>query len=256
MASYAHDVPRFYQGEAGAVVRQVLRAHLATVWPDLRRLHVLGLGFVAPYLDLWRDDAATCIGARLDSAGDASPVEAQAVFAGDALPLPDLSIDRLLLVHGLERASNAARLLRECWRVLRDDGRLLVVVPNRLGLWAHAEQTPFGEGQPYTQGQVAELFGHAMFAVERSRHALFVPPVRLRAVLRSAALAERFGRRCVPGLGGVIVAEAVKDVYAAAPLHAVARRRFVVASPLVASSRLGVAPGLGATARAALMRAA
>ena len=39
-------------------------------------------------------------------------------------------------------------LLRECWRVLRDDGRLLVVVPNRLGSWALFDHTPFGQGRP------------------------------------------------------------------------------------------------------------
>ena len=232
MASYAHDVPRFYQGETGAVVGRVLRAHLATVWPDLRRQHVLGLGFVAPYLGLWRDDAASCFEARLESADGASPPEAHAVFAGDAFPLADLSVDRILLVHGLELTTDAPRLLRECWRVLRDDGRLLVVVPNRLGLWAHAERTPFGHGQPYTPGQVAELFRSAMFAVERSQHALFVPPVRLRPILRGAAWAERIGRRFVPGIGGVIVAEAVKDVYAAAPLHAAPRRRIIAAPSL------------------------
>lgn len=234
MGSDTHDAPAFYQGETGAVAGEVLRAHLAGMWPDLRRQHVLGLGFVAPYLGLWRDDAASCIAARLDDA--APPYGAQAVFAGDALPLADLSVDRILLVHGLELAADARRLLRECWRVLRDDGRLLAVVPNRLGLWAHAERTPFGQGQPYTHGQVAELFRLAMFAVESRQHALFVPPVRLRPVLRAAALAERLGRRLAPGIGGVIVAEAVKDVYAAAPLHA-ARRRRIMATPSLGTMR-------------------
>ena len=224
-ALYAHDVPRFYGSERGAVVRQVLRAHLATVWPDLRRQHVVGLGFVAPYLGLWRDDAGLD-GPDLERSG------AHAVFAGDALPLADLSVDRILLVHGLELATDAPRLLRECWRVLRDDGRLLVMVPNRIGLWAHAERTPFGQGQPYTPGQVAALFRAAMFALERSEHALFVPPVRLRPMLRGAAWAERLGRRWAPGIGGVIVAEAVKDVYAAAPLHAAPRRRIIAAPSL------------------------
>ncbi len=231
VASYAHDVPRFYGSERGAVVRQVLRAHLATVWPDLRRQHVVGLGFVAPYLGLWRDDAASCIEARLDGP-DLERSGAHAVFSGDTLPLADLSVDRILLVHGLELATDAPRLLRECWRVLRDDGRLLVMVPNRIGLWAHAERTPFGQGQPYTTGQVVNLLRTAMFALERSEHALFVPPVRLRPVLRGAAWAERLGRRWAPGIGGVIVAEAVKDVYAAAPLHAAPRRRIIAAPSL------------------------
>ena len=210
----------------------LLRTRLASMWPDLRRQHLLGLGHVEPYLDLWSAETTVAIGARLDA--DA-PLRAGAVVAPDALPFADLSMDRILLVHGLERAPDTGRLLRECWRVLRDDGRLLAAVPNRVGLWAHVEATPLGRGQPYTAGQLAELFGDAMFAMERCEHALFVPPVGLRAVLRAAPLAERVGRRLLPRLGGVILAEAVKDVYAAAPLREAGRRRIVAAPSLRAA---------------------
>ena len=94
----------------------------------------------------------------------------------DALPFPDLCFDRILLVHGLEMAENARRLLRETWRVLKDDGRLLVVAPNRRGLWAHTEHTPFGHGQPYSPGQVSRLLARHMFHVEHRDSALFTPP--------------------------------------------------------------------------------
>ena len=236
MATYARDVSSFYQGEAGSVAGRVLRAHLATLWPDCRRFAVLGLGFAAPYLSLWQTEAASCIDARLAASAQRAPggsgarfaSSPQAVFAADALPLADLSVDRILLVHALELATNAPRLLRECWRVLRDDGRLLAVVPNRMGLWAHVEATPFGEGQPYTQGQITALFGRAMFATERCEHALFAPPLGARAVRSTATAVERLGRRFAPRLGGVILAEAVKDVYAAAPLVPATRRRLLL----------------------------
>ena len=106
----------------------------------------------------------------------------------DALPFPDLCFDRILLVHGLEAAENARRLLREVWRVLKDDGRLLVVAPNRRGMWAYVESTPFGQGQPYSPGQIGRLLAASLFRVERRDTALFVPPVRLRAVARRPAM--------------------------------------------------------------------
>ena len=55
------------------------------------------------------------------------------------LPLPDRSIDRVLMVHALELAEQVAALLREVWRVLVDGGQAMIVVPNRRGLWCLSE---------------------------------------------------------------------------------------------------------------------
>jgi hypothetical protein len=54
-----------------------------------------------------------------------------------------------------------------------------------------------------------------------------MPPWRARLILRSAPLFERMGRRMMPGLAGVTITEAVKDVYAAMPLLPAGRRRLV-----------------------------
>jgi SAM-dependent methyltransferase len=147
----------------------------------------------------------------------------------DALPFPDLMFDRVLLVHGLEAADNARRLLRETWRVLKDDGRLLVVAPNRSGMWVYWESTPFGHGQPYSFGQLGRLLAATLFRVERRDTALYFAPMNSRLILRAAPLFERAGRRLMPGVAGVTLTEAVKDVYAAMPLRPVPRRRLVLA---------------------------
>src|SRR5206468_12698884 len=146
----------------------------------------------------------------------------------EALPFPDLYFDRILLVHGLEAAENARALLREVWRVLKDDGRLLVVAPNRVGLWAHVESTPFGYGQPYSPGQIGRLLAASLFRVERRDFALYMPPTQLRLVLRTARLWERSGHWLAPGLGGVTVTEAVKDAYAGVPAKRARQRRLVL----------------------------
>ncbi|MBD0272736.1 MAG: methyltransferase domain-containing protein, partial [Acetobacteraceae bacterium] len=145
-----------------------------------------------------------------------------AVAEDDALPFPDLSFDRVLLVHGLETAENARRLLRETWRVLKDDGRLLVVVPNRLGLWGQLERTPFGHGRPYSPGQLEALLRRQMFRAERRGEALFVPPFSTRFLLRGAEGWERIGRRLCPRFAGLTLVEAEKDRFAALPAPAAA----------------------------------
>src|SRR6202008_3697705 len=73
------------------------------------------------------------------------------------LPLTDAGVDRVLLVHALEMAQDAGALLREVWRVLAAGGRLLAVVPNRRGVWARTDATPFGHGRPYSRGQITNL---------------------------------------------------------------------------------------------------
>ena len=233
MAGDVHAAAEFYATRRGAVAARLLRERLALLWPGLRGENVLGLGYAAPYLRLWREEAARVValtpaqmGAARWPAGSAG---LSCTAEEDALPFPDLLFDRVLLVHGLEAAENARRLLREVWRVLKDDGRLLVVAPNRRGLWAHIESTPFGQGQPYSPGQIGRLLAASMFRVERRDTALYLPPTSLRLVLRSARLWERGGRRLVPRLAGVTITEAVKDVYAAVPVKAAPRRRLVLA---------------------------
>jgi SAM-dependent methyltransferase len=233
MAADGHSAAEFYGTPCGGMTARLLRERLAAFWPDLTGQSVLGLGYASPYLRLWREGAARCVAAMPAQMGPVRWPAGQPNLActaeEDALPFPDLCFDRILLVHGVEGAENARRLLREVWRVLKDDGRLLVVAPNRRGIWAHLENTPFGQGQPYSPGQIERLLAASLFRVERRDWALYVPPTRLRIVLRGARLWERAGRRVVPHLAGVVITEAVKDVYAAVPADATARRRMVLA---------------------------
>jgi len=232
MTADTHTAAEFYATARGAVACRLLRTRLAIAWPDVTGLAVLGLGYAAPYLRPWRDSAARCIAATPAQVGVArwplgSP-NLTCTVEEDSLPFPDLCFDRILLVHGLENAENSVRMLREVWRVLRDDGRLLVVTPNRMGMWAHNESTPFGHGQPYSPGQIGRLLAANLFRVEHRDSALYLPPVKLRVVLRSAPVWESGGRRIAPRLAGVTITEAVKDVYAALPVQRAPRRRLVL----------------------------
>jgi SAM-dependent methyltransferase len=228
-----HTVAEFYASAQGAVALRLVRERLTQLWPDLAGQAVLGLGYAGPYLRAWQNGSVRCIAALpvhgAMPAWPASIGNLPCAVLEDALPFADLSFDRVLMVHGLENAENARRMLREAWRVLRDDGRLMVVAPNRVGLWAHVESTPFGQGQPYSPGQIERLLASSLFRVERRDRALYVPPLRYRLVLRSARVFERAGRSLAPHLAGLTITEAVKDAYAAMPLAKTARRRFVLA---------------------------
>jgi SAM-dependent methyltransferase len=233
MTTDAAMVAQFYATQRGVVAGGLVRERLRTLWPSLDGMSVLGVGYAAPYLRVWTGSARRCVVAIPAQLGSAQlgmvrwPTVSgnlTCTTVEDALPFPDLSFDRVLLVHGLEAADNARAMLREVWRVLRDDGRLLVVAPNRRGLWAHLESTPFGHGQPYSPGQIGRLLAASMFRVERRDQALFLPPVRARMLLRSARAWEGGGRYLAPHLAGVTITEAIKDVYAAIPVKRALRR--------------------------------
>jgi SAM-dependent methyltransferase len=151
-----------------------------------------------------------------------------------ALPLPDVHIDRLLLAHALEFDAEPGRLLDECWRVLDGAGRLMVVVPNRRGLWARLEHTPFGHGRPYSSRQLCQLLDTHGFVPKRTYRTVCLPPLHNRAMVRFATTIERLGQRWWPALGGVLLVEAEKKLYAAAGNTSKLRRRRAGTAPALA----------------------
>jgi SAM-dependent methyltransferase len=94
------------------------------------------------------------------------------------LPFAEAMFDQALLAHALEFAEPPRKLLRELWRVLAPAGELVLIVPNRLGLWTHFEATPFGQGRPWGKGELSRLLRDAMFEPIACRTALVAPPVR------------------------------------------------------------------------------
>ncbi|MBR0674065.1 class I SAM-dependent methyltransferase [Neoroseomonas soli] len=228
MSGEVHGPWEYYASAAGAAAGRLVAQRLRALWPALPGMAVLGIGHTSPYLGLWHAEAARCIALTPAQCGLPPPgSNAGLVAEEDAMPFPDLCFDRILILHGLEIAENARRLLREVWRVLKDDGRVLVVAPNRRGLWAHAEHTPFGHGQPYSPGQVTRLLTRHMFRVERKDCALFTPPYV--PFLQAAGTWEGLGRALWPARhAGLAIVEAKKDLLAGAPAGATGVRRRVL----------------------------
>ena len=216
--------PAFYATPLGGVAAKLIGRRLGEIWPDRPGLSVLGVGYPAPFLHLWPSSARVLNATTSHHEPPPGSCAAHAMH----LPFPDLAFDRVLVIHGVEPVGQDARLLREIWRVLKDDGRMLVVAPNRTGLWAHIDSTPFGQGRPYSRGQLDRLLAGTLFRAERHETALFAPPASSGLLLRTAALWESVGHAMFAELAGVTIVEAVKDAYAALPVASVARRRVVL----------------------------
>jgi SAM-dependent methyltransferase len=240
------DLRDFYGTSLGQVARRMIRRRARLIWPNVSGLSLLGLGYATPYLKLFAGEAERVIAVMPASQGVLHWPRGAAslvTLADEAeLPLADFSIDRVMLVHAVECTEQLRPMLREVWRVLAGSGRLLVVVPNRRGIWARVDRTPFGQGHPFTQPQLSRLLRDSLFTPVQSASALFVPPSRSRMLLASAPAWEQLGARWFQTFSGAIMVEAEKQIYAATPLRRPARLKpmlLPVVSGARSSRRLG-----------------
>jgi SAM-dependent methyltransferase len=215
----AVDLRDFYASGLGQAARRLIGRRLRLMWPDVRGCRVLGVGYATPFLRPFRAEAERVVATMPATQGAiAWPPDGGGLVAlteDVILPFPDRAFDRILLVHALENTGHARALMREAWRVLTDGGRMIVVVPNRQGVWARLERTPFALGRPYSAQQLHSLLRDTMFAPLTTGRALFLPPLRKRLFLPWSGAVERFGIRWFPGISGVVLVEAGKQIYAA-----------------------------------------
>lgn len=212
------ELEGFYASPLGAVAEASLRRKLIEAWGEADRLRVAGFGYTQPYLDAFtraeRLVAMSPAGAGVRAGGGVP----SCLVSESAWPLPDASIDRLLIMHGLEETGDPRRLLREAWRVLTDDGLMIIAVANRRGPWSMVETSPFAAGKPYSRRQLDEVLKAAMFGATAHATALYFPPLNNRALLRLAPTWERMGATIeewrlppiFPNFAGVNLVEARK----------------------------------------------
>ncbi|MBN9072591.1 MAG: methyltransferase domain-containing protein [Rhizobiales bacterium] len=251
----------FYGSMLGRLAERSITMALSAVWAKLSNERLVGLGYPVPWLDRFGTDAERVFafmpatqGAVMWPVGGPS---ATALVFDEELPLVDASIDRMLVVHALEHAESPRETLKEIWRVLAPAGRVVIVVPNRRGVWARFEHTPFGTGRPFSRGQLTELLRETNFTPSAWADALFFPPSKRRTMLRMHRLLERMGRRFWPIFSGVIVVEAQKRLYQGLPVAQRASRRVFV--PVLTPQGVrtaSVAGNLTQTVRVTLARSA
>jgi SAM-dependent methyltransferase len=244
------DLRNFYAHRLGTVARHFISRGIRRLWADTRGQRLLGIGYPTPYLGAFRDEAERCLAFMPATQGvvkwpSARPTLAALVEESE-LPLADSAVDRVLLVHALEMTHDAVGLLREVWRVLAGGGRLLAVVPNRRGVWARMDTTPFGHGRPFSRSQITQLLRETWFTPVSWSEALYVPPIERGWFLRSAVAWERTGATISAPFAGVHIVEATKQVYRAIPARREKRQLVPALKPALAP-----APSPRGTARMA-----
>lgn len=208
------DLHRFYDSPLGKHVQKYITKYIAGIWPDAVGDCVVGYGYAIPYLGQFQLRAERVIAMMPASQGaifwPENEANKVALAEDNIIPLVDNSVNRLLFVHGFEGAEDTRLLLREAWRVLTEGGRLLIVAPNRRGLWARFPTSPFEIGQPYSGHQLYSLIQESLFTPFKPTYGLYMPPFDASLVLNFADTWEKLGALGCQKMGGIVMIEAKK----------------------------------------------
>lgn len=209
----------YYRTALGRAVQQAIRSQVAAMWSKTDGMTVAGYGFAAPMLRpfLEKSRRVLCLmpaGQGVMHWPQGEP-NCSALVPEFEWPIATGHIDRLIVLHGLETSDHPSDLLHEIHRVLAPGGRVIFVVPNRTGMWARSDATPFGYGRPYSLMQLETQLKQHEFYIERHRTALYTPPKHSKLRLKLLSWMERMRPKFnLPIASGVLLVEASKQVFA------------------------------------------
>lgn len=165
---------------------------------------------------------------RFLAGGGATDLPVDVRVSAQPLPFASDSVDVIVLPHAMEFESSPHALLRETERVLRGEGRLLVLGFNPRGICGLRK--PFSRRQfPWNGQWISErrlrdwlrLLDMDILAV---RHYFFRPPLQFDALLKRSRWLDRAGSR-LPVLACGYALLACKRLYGVNPLRIEPRRQ-------------------------------
>ncbi len=206
----------YYRSALGRATQGILRQEVLRAWApeDVHGQTVVGYGFAVPLLRPYLPQARR-VTALMPAPQGVMPWPAgmpNVSVLGEEMhwPMETGHVDRLLLMHGLETSERPSDLLDEAYRVLGPGGKALFLLPNRSGLWARADWTPFGYGRPYSLGQLETQLKRHDFVPEAHVSVLYQPPSARRFWMKTGPVWERLGRAVPVTAGGVMIVAASK----------------------------------------------
>ena len=204
----------FYNGTRGRMVSKILSKELKKVWVPSNKTSNLVVGF--PF-NFFPSDVICPVLMPTEIGGMPWEYEHSvysALIDSKSWPLESDSIDYILIIHALEFITHQQSFLMETTRVLKSAGKLILIVPHRGGLWSRAETTPFGHGTPFSKGQIYNLLKDSGLRPEKFTRSLFLPPFADKLPQALSDKIEIIGGHLLQLLGGVLIVEATKMVYA------------------------------------------
>jgi SAM-dependent methyltransferase len=212
------DLKEFYRSSLSKRVNDIVKKMLKRLRQTEHNNRTLFVGFGAPYADKFQNEfllmqAHFGVLAWPDSQNNRALLAYEGEWA-----FADHIFDEIIIIHGLEYAQHASNFLQECYRCLRPEGRLVVVVPNRRSIWVRSDKTPFGFGQPYTLTQLSMILKKCGFIPVDVVRGLYTFPSSTWLGSLWSWIFECIASRALQKFSGLFGVSAIKRVYAGIPL--------------------------------------
>ena len=204
----------FYNGTLGQMVSKSLSNELSKLWSPTNTTSNIVVGFP---LDFFPSDVICPV--LMPTEIGRMPLEYEnsvysVLIDSKSWPLESDTVDYIFITHALEFIPDQQNFLLEAKRVLKSAGKLILMVPHRGGLWSKADATPFGHGTPFSKGQIFKILKNSGLSPEKCIRSLFLPPFADKLPKALSDQIEIIGEHLLQLLGGVLIVEATKMVYA------------------------------------------
>lgn len=134
----------------------------------------------------------------------------------DCLPIQSEAIDIVLLMHQLESNKNSRDVLEEADRVLRPNGRLIIVGFNRWGV----KQLFYRDKKSCSVGKIKQILCSLDFEITHHQTICFRPAFKNKSTAQHFLFLEALGQLCLPYAGAVFILCATKNIVGMTPLIA------------------------------------
>jgi SAM-dependent methyltransferase len=155
----------------------------------------------------------------------------------EALPILAESMDVVVLPHTLEFTATPHKLLRECEKILIEEGHLIIIGFNPwslCGLWRlflSWRNLPPWNGHFYSHKRIHDWLSLLDLELIRTERCFYRPPLQRLSLMRRLGFLEKLGGYCWSYFGGVHIMVARKRVVALTPFKVSWRSgRSVIAS--------------------------
>lgn len=212
------DLKLFYASTMGKMAHKTIMSSIRKRWPSAHEEAILGIGFCHIYLQHYIESADRVLALMPSRQGAIHwPADSKNLtFMADEaeIPLADNSVNRILVVHAFENTEQLRLMLQEIWRVLTPEGRVMVIAPNRRGLWARVPSSPFAHGSAFTASQLRDVLREHRLTPHEPEYLLFTPPSSKEYIVKAAPIFESLGRKFCTLLSGLVLLEAEKQIFA------------------------------------------
>lgn len=141
------------------------------------------------------------------------------------LPIASDSVDLVILMHYLSNTSEPHAILREAFRILIPEGKLVIIDFNPISLWglryffqSWLEHVPFN-GHFYTAGRIDDWMRLLVFDQERHFRVGYMPPIQKPSVTRHLTWLEKGMRSWLPMLGALNLLVYTKNISPLTPVR-------------------------------------